>query len=79
MKDILAKIKYNLMITEKLVSDFAYTSNLEAGELEEMNLYRAELVALKVEIEKTPKTLEAKEATTKFSLPSRPSWSDKYL
>lgn len=79
MKDILAKIKYNLMITEKLVSDFAYTSNLEAGELEEMNLYRAELVALKVEIEKTPKTLEAKEATAKFSLPSRPSWSDKYL
>lgn len=78
MKDLLAKIKYNLAITEKLVSDFAYTSNLSAVELEEMNIYRAELVSIKIQIEK-PATMETKETTAKFSLPSRPSWSDKYL
>lgn len=79
MKSILNKINYNLEVTKKLVSDFAYVSNLSAEQLEEMNMYRAELVALKVELEGKPATMEVKEATGKFSLPSRPSWSDKYL
>ncbi|MGL5716612.1 MAG: hypothetical protein ACRCX2_26595 [Paraclostridium sp.] len=40
------EIKYELEVTKKFVDDFAYTSNLTFEEKREINLYRAELVAL---------------------------------
>lgn len=61
------KIKHELFITEKFTKDFAYVSNLSNEEIEDVNLYRAELVRL----------LNTSELA-KYSIPPRPPVFDRY-
>lgn len=63
------KIRHELFVTEKFVSDFAYVSNLSLREKEEVALYRAELVRLLTEIDNS---------NVKFTIPPRPPVFDRY-
>lgn len=72
MENLLTKVKYELSITEKFVNDFAYASTITEAEAEEINIYRKELVELKLQLEESMNAV-------KLGLPNRPSWTDKYL
>lgn len=61
------EIRYELFVTEKFVSDFAYVSNLTTEEKLEVAIYRAELV----------KMLGDRDGV-KYYIPPRPPVFDRY-
>lgn len=61
------KIRHELFVTEKFVTDFAYICNLTTEEKEEITLYRAELVKMLSDFE-----------GVKYSIPPRPPVFDRY-